>query len=84
MNKVILESCVAGLLTLIVLIVVGAICYIAYVNTPNFIVQHSVAIFQGLSTGIGTFLAGYLLRRIKVLRRILHKATGHMLFHEEK
>jgi hypothetical protein len=83
MSKFILESVVAGLVTLVLLALVGSVCYIAIINTPNFIVQHSIAIFQGIGTAFGTFIAGALLRRIKVARRILHRLTCKRLFREE-
>jgi hypothetical protein len=82
MSKFIIESVVAGLVTLALLALVGGICYIAVVNTPNFIVQHSLAIFQGIGTAFGAFIAGALLRRIKVARRVLHKLTCKCLFHD--
>jgi hypothetical protein len=82
MNKFILESIVAGLVTLVLLALVGGVCYIAIINTPDFIVQHSIAIFQGIGTAFGTFIAGALLRRLKTARRILHKLTIGTLFHD--
>jgi hypothetical protein len=82
LKKIILESVVAGLVTLVLLAFVGGVCYIAIINTPDFIVQHSIAIFQGIGTAFGTFIAGALLRRLKTVRRFLHKLTIGTLFHD--
>jgi hypothetical protein len=81
LKKFILESVVAGLIILLLLTIVGVICYIAIINTPNFVVQHSIAIFQGIGTAFGTFIAGALLRRLKTARRLLHKLTFGKMFH---
>lgn len=82
LKRAVVESIVAGLVTLLLFAGLGGIVYIVVKNTPDFLVQHCTAIFQGLGTVLGTFLGGALLRRMKSIRRVLHKVTCKTLFHE--